>query len=87
MSPLRGKDLELTFGGKEILTPVGYSGAIKSLAGRPYLNAQELSYRLPSSEVRFQREAKKVSNFTISPNVSKPGISKTGHFQTGLSRL
>ena len=55
----RQQDFELAFGGKALQTQVVYSAAdANQLAGHAYLDAKNLTYRLPYSEIRFQREAR-----------------------------
>ncbi len=57
--PARQQDFELAFGGKALQTQVVYSAAdANQLAGHAYLDAKTLTYQLPYSEIRFQREAR-----------------------------
>jgi len=56
--PIEGKNLELTFGGKALYTPVAYSAIEASnLKGTTHLNATTLTYVQPREEVHYKREA------------------------------
>lgn len=58
--PVRHQDFELAFGAKALQTQVVYSAVeANRLAGQVYLDAKELTYRLPNSEIRFQRERRR----------------------------
>ncbi|MGB3296580.1 MAG: hypothetical protein WBB01_26640 [Phormidesmis sp.] len=59
--PVRQQDFEIAFGGKALQTQVVYSAAdADQLTGYAYLDAKALTYRLPDSEIRFQREARRL---------------------------
>jgi hypothetical protein len=56
--PIKEGDLELTFGGKALHTPVVYSAAeAATLRGATFFDATTLTYVQPRTEVRYRREA------------------------------